>query len=137
MTAYHLIYVDDIILTTSSPILLHKIIAQLHSEFSMKDLGHLHHFLAPALPPLFIYLNANISLISLIVQVRQTAILLLHMLTSNPNFLPKLDRLFPILQTAAVLQVLYNISLSLVLNYLMLLIKSVFTCIIHVNLISN
>ena len=45
MTAYLLLYVDDIILTTSSPILLNKIIAQLHTEFSMKDLGHLHHFL--------------------------------------------------------------------------------------------
>lgn len=42
-TAYLLLYVDDIVLTTSSPRLLQSIIGQL--EFSMKDLGPLHHFL--------------------------------------------------------------------------------------------
>jgi hypothetical protein len=45
MTAYLLLYVDDIILTASSSILLHKIIAQRQTKFSIKDLGHLHHFL--------------------------------------------------------------------------------------------
>jgi hypothetical protein len=44
-TSYLLLYVDDIILTASSTTFLHKIINQLHAEFSMKDLGHLHHFL--------------------------------------------------------------------------------------------
>nr|GEW01429.1 ribonuclease H-like domain-containing protein [Tanacetum cinerariifolium] len=44
-TAYLLLYVDDIVLTTSSEILLHKIIASLHQEFSMTDLGSLNYFL--------------------------------------------------------------------------------------------
>jgi len=44
-TAYLLLYVDDIVLTASSPDLRHRIIAALQREFSMKDLGELHHFL--------------------------------------------------------------------------------------------
>ncbi|GJZ00155.1 ribonuclease H-like domain-containing protein [Tanacetum coccineum] len=43
--AYLLIYVDDIILTTSSPALLQQIIDSLHSEFDMTDLGALNYFL--------------------------------------------------------------------------------------------
>ncbi|GKF45315.1 ribonuclease H-like domain-containing protein, partial [Tanacetum coccineum] len=37
-TAYLLMYVDDIVLTTSAEILLQQIIASLHHEFSMTDL---------------------------------------------------------------------------------------------------
>jgi hypothetical protein len=44
-TAYLLLYVDDIILTASTPTFLHHIITLLSSEFSMTDLGFLHHFL--------------------------------------------------------------------------------------------
>jgi hypothetical protein len=44
-TAYLLLYVDDIVLTASSTDLLRRIIAALQQEFSMKDLGKLHHFL--------------------------------------------------------------------------------------------
>jgi len=40
-----LLYVDDIVLTASSPALLRQIIGALQQEFSMKDLGILHHFL--------------------------------------------------------------------------------------------
>jgi hypothetical protein len=43
--AYLLLYVDDIILTTSSLALLQHIMAKLSSEFAMTDLGDLHHFL--------------------------------------------------------------------------------------------
>ncbi|GJT00676.1 ribonuclease H-like domain-containing protein [Tanacetum coccineum] len=43
--AYLLLYVDDIILTASSSAFLHRIIASLHSEFAMKDLGSLNYFL--------------------------------------------------------------------------------------------
>ncbi|GJZ96755.1 ribonuclease H-like domain-containing protein [Tanacetum coccineum] len=43
--AYLLIYVDDIILTASSPILLQQIIDSLHKEFDMTDLGALNYFL--------------------------------------------------------------------------------------------
>ena len=44
-TAYLLLYVDDIVLTASSPGFLRWIISALQREFSMKDLGELHHFL--------------------------------------------------------------------------------------------
>jgi len=40
---YLLLYVDDIVLTASSQPLLQRIIAALQHEFSMKDLGELHH----------------------------------------------------------------------------------------------
>ena len=40
-----LIYVDDIVLTTSSTTLLQKIILSLHREFDMTDLGALNYFL--------------------------------------------------------------------------------------------
>ncbi|GJV05038.1 ribonuclease H-like domain-containing protein [Tanacetum coccineum] len=43
--AYLLIYVDDIILKTSSTTLLQQIIASLHKEFDMTDLGALNYFL--------------------------------------------------------------------------------------------
>ena len=42
---YLLLYVDDIVLTASSPDLLRRTISALQREFSMKDLGELHHFL--------------------------------------------------------------------------------------------
>jgi hypothetical protein len=44
-TVYLLLYVDDIILTTSSATLLQQTIFALKQEFTMKDLGLLHHFL--------------------------------------------------------------------------------------------
>jgi hypothetical protein len=43
--AYLLLYVDDIILTASSPDLLQSLTARLHSEFAMTDLGDLSYFL--------------------------------------------------------------------------------------------
>ncbi|XP_012845859.1 PREDICTED: uncharacterized protein LOC105965858 [Erythranthe guttata] len=42
---YLLLYVDDIVLTASTPELLRSIIASLNQEFAMKDLGDLHYFL--------------------------------------------------------------------------------------------
>ena len=46
--AYLLLYVDDIILTTSSDALRCSIMALLSSEFGMKDLGPLNYFLGIA-----------------------------------------------------------------------------------------
>ncbi|GJW20266.1 mitochondrial uncoupling protein 1-like protein [Tanacetum coccineum] len=43
--AYLLLYVDDIILTASSAVLLQCIIDMLHSEFAMTDLGSVNYFL--------------------------------------------------------------------------------------------
>lgn len=45
-TVYLLLYVDDIVLIASSTTLLQRVISLLASEFSMKDLGALHHFLS-------------------------------------------------------------------------------------------
>jgi hypothetical protein len=50
-TAYLLLYVDDIVLTASSPQLLRRIITSLQQEFAMKDLGVLHHFLGVTVEP--------------------------------------------------------------------------------------
>ncbi|GJZ92495.1 ribonuclease H-like domain-containing protein [Tanacetum coccineum] len=44
-TTYLLLYVDDIVLATSSEILLQRLIGSLHQEFSMTDLGSLNYFL--------------------------------------------------------------------------------------------
>nr|XP_040258860.1 uncharacterized mitochondrial protein AtMg00810-like [Aegilops tauschii subsp. strangulata] len=43
--AYLLLHVDDIVITASTPPLLHQLQQRLLSEFSMKDLGPLHCFL--------------------------------------------------------------------------------------------
>lgn len=43
--AYLLLYVDDIILTASTSLLLKKIIAALGVDFPLTDMGRLHHFL--------------------------------------------------------------------------------------------
>ena len=40
-----LLYVDDIIFTSSSPSLLHYIIYLISTQFPMKDLGDLYYFL--------------------------------------------------------------------------------------------
>nr|XP_020189339.2 uncharacterized mitochondrial protein AtMg00810-like [Aegilops tauschii subsp. strangulata] len=47
-TAFLLLYVDDIVLTTSSSWILDKITASLRSEFAMTDMGSLHYFLGIA-----------------------------------------------------------------------------------------
>jgi hypothetical protein len=44
-TTYLLLYVNDIILTASSPELLQHTTTALQQQFAMKDLGPLHHFL--------------------------------------------------------------------------------------------
>ncbi|GKV03489.1 hypothetical protein SLEP1_g15779 [Rubroshorea leprosula] len=44
-TAFLLVYVDDIVLTTSSDDLLQNIISHLSREFALKDLGDLQYFL--------------------------------------------------------------------------------------------
>ena len=49
--AYLLLYVDDIILTTSSSELLQRIITMLSTEFSMTDLGLLSYLLGVSASP--------------------------------------------------------------------------------------
>jgi histone deacetylase 1/2 len=45
LTVYLLVYVDDIIVVSSTASAIPRLIAQLRSEFSVKDLGTLHYFL--------------------------------------------------------------------------------------------
>ncbi|KAK1601808.1 hypothetical protein QYE76_048279 [Lolium multiflorum] len=45
ITVYLLVYVDDIIVLGSTAVAIPKLISQLRSEFSVKDLGILHYFL--------------------------------------------------------------------------------------------
>jgi hypothetical protein len=47
-TAYLLLYVDDIVLTASSPSFLKYVVSRLGQEFAMSDLGSLSHFLGIA-----------------------------------------------------------------------------------------
>jgi hypothetical protein len=48
-TTYLVLYMDDIVLTTSSQSLLHRLVDALQWESSVKDLGVLHHFLGALL----------------------------------------------------------------------------------------
>ncbi|XP_034685771.1 uncharacterized mitochondrial protein AtMg00810-like [Vitis riparia] len=45
-TVYLLLYVDDMVLTTTNPALIKTLITRLSKEFAMKDLGSLHYFLS-------------------------------------------------------------------------------------------
>jgi hypothetical protein len=45
ITTYLLIYVDDIIISSSSPAAVDALLADLKTNFAIKDLGDLHYFL--------------------------------------------------------------------------------------------
>jgi hypothetical protein len=45
VTIFVLIYVDDIIITSSHSTAISQLIDDLHSSFALKDLGPLHFFL--------------------------------------------------------------------------------------------
>ncbi|GJY29824.1 ribonuclease H-like domain-containing protein [Tanacetum coccineum] len=80
--AYLLIYMDDIILTTSSPVLLQRIIDSLHKEFDMTNLGALNYFLG---------ISAVRHLTRLFLSQKKYARQLLeraHMVNCNPSRTP-------------------------------------------------
>ncbi|GJQ95498.1 ribonuclease H-like domain-containing protein [Tanacetum coccineum] len=80
--AYLLIYVDDIILTASSTALLQQIIASLHKEFDMTDLGALNYFLG---------ISATRHSTGLFLSQKKYALQLLeraHMVACNPSRTP-------------------------------------------------
>ncbi|GKE37602.1 ribonuclease H-like domain-containing protein, partial [Tanacetum coccineum] len=80
--AYLLIYVDDIILTSSCPTLLQQIIGSLNNEFDMTDLGVLNYFLG---------IFANGTRTSLFLSHKKYALQLLecaHMVTCNLSRTP-------------------------------------------------
>jgi hypothetical protein len=45
ITIFVFIYVDDIITTSSHPVVITQLINDLHSSFALKDLSHLNYFL--------------------------------------------------------------------------------------------
>lgn len=51
ITVYLLIYVDDIIVLSSTAAAIPKLVSQLRSEFSLKDVGVLHYFLGIEVSP--------------------------------------------------------------------------------------
>ncbi|GKE01336.1 ribonuclease H-like domain-containing protein [Tanacetum coccineum] len=80
--AYLLIYVDDIILTASSPAILQQIIDSLHNEFDMTDLGALNYFLG---------ISADRTSTCLFLSQRKYVLQLLeraHMVHCNPSRTP-------------------------------------------------
>jgi hypothetical protein len=45
ITIYFLVYVDDIIITSSSPAAIDALLSDLKQDFALQDLGQLHYFL--------------------------------------------------------------------------------------------
>jgi hypothetical protein len=52
VTIYVLVYVDDIIVTNSSPPTIDALLTDLRSEFALKDHGSLHYFLGIEVKPM-------------------------------------------------------------------------------------
>ncbi|GJV43211.1 ribonuclease H-like domain-containing protein [Tanacetum coccineum] len=80
--AYLLLYVDDIVVIASSDILLQQIIASLHQEFSMTDLGSLNYFMG---------ISVTRDSSEMILSQRKYATQILeraHMVNCNPNRTP-------------------------------------------------
>lgn len=128
---YLLLYVDDIVLTASSDSLLRWTISALQAEFSMKDLGPLHHFLGirlPAHPLVCSSASDSTFLMFLLVLACPSASHVLRRSTLMPSSqLSMVPQLLTRLITGASL-VHYNISLSPGQIYPMLSSKSAFTC---------
>ncbi|GJU10399.1 putative ribonuclease H-like domain-containing protein [Tanacetum coccineum] len=80
--AYLLIYVDDIILTASSLVLLQHIVDSLHKEFDMTDLGALNYFLGISIVrhPIGLFLSQKKYARQLLEQA--------HMVNCNPSRTP-------------------------------------------------
>nr|GEZ81609.1 ribonuclease H-like domain-containing protein [Tanacetum cinerariifolium] len=80
--AYLFMYVDDIVLTTSSMYLLHRIIPSLQKELDMTDLGELNYFLG---------ISVTRDSTSMFLSQKKYALELLdrpHMANYNPTRMP-------------------------------------------------
>ena len=87
--AYLLLYVDDIVLTTSSTNFLRMIITSLSTEFKMKNLGPLHFFLGVfvvARPLVSFFLKRDMLRRFLIALLCPIASLPLRLLILSPRF---------------------------------------------------
>ena len=51
ITCYFMVYVDDIVLTGNNSLFIAKFVEMLATKFSVKDLGHLNHFLGVEIIP--------------------------------------------------------------------------------------
>nr|GFC01324.1 ribonuclease H-like domain-containing protein [Tanacetum cinerariifolium] len=131
--AYLLIYMDAIILTTSSVALLQQIITSLHQEFDMTDLGALSYFLG---------ISAMRSSTGLFLSQKKYACELLeraNMVNCNPSRKPvdtdsKLGPEGVAVQDPTLYrshQRAFSILLLLVLTYLMPFSRFVSTCMAH------
>ncbi|GJZ33693.1 ribonuclease H-like domain-containing protein [Tanacetum coccineum] len=82
VTAYLLLYVDDIVLTTSSKGLLQRIIGSLHQEFAMTYLGPLNYFLGISVThdSLGLFLSQK----KYVIEILEKA----HMVSCNPSRTP-------------------------------------------------
>nr|GEY88017.1 ribonuclease H-like domain-containing protein [Tanacetum cinerariifolium] len=86
--AYLLIYVDDIILTASSLVLLQQIIDSLHKEFDMTDLGALNYFLgiSDVCHPTRLFLSQKKYALQLLERAHMANCNPSHQLTLTPNW---------------------------------------------------
>jgi hypothetical protein len=65
-------YVDDIVMTASSPQLLQRIISSLQKVFAMKDLGKLHHLLGVIVEPFQSLLHQRQYALDILERARMT-----------------------------------------------------------------
>ena len=129
--AYILLYVDDIILITSTHALRKSIMSLLASEFAMKDLGPLSYFLGIVVSrhPGGLFLSQSTYASEIIERAGMTSCNRLpHLSIPSRNLAPLLAHLMRILLYIAVLQEPYSTSHSLDLTSPMQFNKSVFTC---------
>ena len=126
---YLLLYMDDIVLTASSMPLLRRTITALQQEFSLKDLGPLHHFLG-------MHVQQSASGITLsqrqfMIEIERSGMSDCKPCTTpvdiNPNS-QLMVTLSQIPRNFTVLQAHYSTSLSPVQILRMLFNKSVSTC---------
>jgi hypothetical protein len=123
---YLLVYVDDILLTGSNPLLLQCLIQLLSSEFKLRDLGSVHFFLVLRFSLLVWVLCSAIINIHLISSLRLVCYLanLLILLSLHPKLPFYPIHYFLMLHTFVKLWVLFNISLLRARIFALLLIST-------------
>ena len=106
-----LVYVDDILLIGSDPLYIEQLICQMHSQFSMKDLGNVSYFLGISIHPTSsgcFFLSTSMPWMFFTRQGWWTASLILPLLLLNPLHLPRTLCLIPNQSSTEVLSVLFS-----------------------------